>query len=58
MTFSRLKHQAMPRPSAGHCTHQWPGEVIRLMMTRNSRISGAVNRNLTARSVSTIVGIL
>jgi hypothetical protein len=36
----------MPIPSAGHCTHQWPGEVIRLMTTRKSRISGPLNRKL------------
>ena len=44
-------NQAMPRPSAGHCTHHSPGDVIRLMTNRNVRIIGAMNRNFTEPSV-------
>ena len=31
--------QANPIPRAAHCTHQWPGDVIRLTTTRNARIA-------------------
>jgi hypothetical protein len=48
ITRSRLKNQAMPMPSAAHCTHQCPGDVITLMMNRNTRIVGPMNRNFTA----------
>src|SRR4051812_30616259 len=50
-TRIRLTTQAIPSPSAAHCTHQTPGEVIRLMTNRKARISGAVNRNFTERNV-------
>src|SRR4051794_36341866 len=47
ITRNRLSTHAMPMPSAAHCTHQWPGDVIRLMTKRNAKMIGPVNRNFT-----------
>ena len=44
-TRSRHSTQAIPIPSAAHCTHQRPCHVIRLMTTSRSRMNGAVTRN-------------
>jgi hypothetical protein len=51
ITRNRLTNHAIPSPSAAHCTHQWPGEVMRLITNNIARISGAMNRNFTARKV-------
>ena len=37
-------NHAMPRPRAAHCTHQWPGDVITLITSRMSRMSGALDQ--------------
>src|SRR2546430_16062563 len=56
--LSGLKIQAMPRPRAAHCTHPWPGVVIRLMTKSIARIRGPVNRNFTALIVRSGSSIL
>jgi hypothetical protein len=38
-------------PRAGHCTHQCPGEVIKLMRKRKARMSGPFTRKPSACSV-------
>ncbi len=49
ITRNRQITQASPIPKAAHCTHQCPGEVIRLTIKRNTRRTGPTKRNLTAR---------
>src|SRR5947207_15742262 len=51
MTRNRLISHAIPIPSAAHCTHHSPGDVIRLMTNSRTRIKGPVNRNLKAFAV-------
>ena len=59
ITLSRLMTHAMPIPRAAHWTHQWPGEVIRLMTNSSARMSGPVNRNFReCRVLTTAVGVL
>ena len=46
-TLNSARNHAMPMPRAAHCTHQWPGEVIRLMTKSSARMNGALNRKPT-----------
>jgi hypothetical protein len=54
ITRSRENIQAIPIPRAAHLTHQSPGDVIALITTRTTKITGPMNKNLTARRVLNI----
>ena len=61
ITRSSAKTQAIPMPRAAHWTHQWPGDVTRLMTNSIARMNGALNRNPTdfnVREPGTICGNL
>src|SRR6185436_1677111 len=51
ITRSRHTNQAMPIPSAAHCTHQCPGLVMRLITKSMTSRNGPRKRNRIARTV-------
>jgi len=55
ITRKRFTIQAMPIPRAAHLTHQSPGDVIALMITKSTRTAGPTNKNFTARTVPIMI---
>ena len=58
ITRSSENIQAIPIPRAGHLTHQCPGDVIALITTNTSRITGPLIKNFSARNVLNIFVIV